>query len=266
MSMIYTPEFYDRERATSEAGARAILPLVFERYHFRTVIDIGCGCGCWCVEAARLGAENALGLDGAWAQDAGRLLPGRGVSWHFIARDLCAALPAAIQLWGLAICLETVEHLPPTRGPGLVRELCMLSPIVLWSAATPGQCGEGHVNEQPERYWERLFAEYGYRPDRWIREAIAERDDVPSWYRSNVMLYLSPGLAEPRLAGIRSRTDGCLGGADGPGVPGATSGDSAGVPAPHGTNATKGECAHGGRVMGDAIEFGGGLSPDDLNR
>lgn len=219
----YTPDFFARERESSREGARVILPLVFERYRPRTVIDIGCGCGAWCVAATQLGAENATGIDGPWVANAlAALLPGRGTHWHFIARDLRQPLPQACQPWGLAICLETAEHLPPTRGPGLVSELCALSPVILWSAATPGQQGEGHINEQPPRYWSKLFRARGYSPDLWIREAIAGIESVSVWYRNNIVIY-ARCPTEPGPAGVVAEAGESLGGSSGNARPGATS-------------------------------------------
>lgn len=183
----YDAGFFRRESDASAIGARAILPLVFEAYHPRTVLDVGCGVGQWCIEALRLGAVNATGIDGPWVKPAQGQGPGLE-HWHFLARNLEESLPAAVK-WDLALCLEVAEHLPPERGPGLVFDLCRLSSLILWSAAVPGQGGEGHVNERPEAYWEGLFAANGFAPDYWIREAIRGRAEVPVWYRNNVVLY-----------------------------------------------------------------------------
>jgi hypothetical protein len=45
--------------------------------------------------------------------------------------------------------------------------LSNIAPIVVFSAAQPGQGGLGHVNEQPTDYWIDLFEKEGqiYRPD-----------------------------------------------------------------------------------------------------
>jgi hypothetical protein len=45
--------------------------------------------------------------------------------------------------------------------------LSNLAPVVVFSAAQPGQGGLGHVNEQPTDYWIDLFEKEGqiYRPD-----------------------------------------------------------------------------------------------------
>lgn len=183
----YDATFFEREATAAGIGAREILPLVFARYAHQDVIDVGCGVGAWCVEAMRLGARYACGIDGEWAEPS--RLPG---DWLFAARDLSTDPLPHVDA-DLAICLETAEHLPPARGPSLVRELCMLSPVVLWSAAVPGQGGEGHINERPHAYWEGLFAANGYDLDDFVRPAIAGKLFVPVWYRNNVMVFRREG-------------------------------------------------------------------------
>lgn len=171
----YTEEFYAAEAVTARAGAGWILPLVFGKHSPQTIVDVGCGSGEWVKAGEALGCR-VVGIDGQWC-------PGATVK-----HDLDFPLTLAT-MFDLAICLEVAEHLAPTHGPGLVVDLCRLAPVILWSAAVPGQGGEGHRNEQPERYWERLFNAQGYSADRWIRECIAGNAQVPIWYRNNVMIY-----------------------------------------------------------------------------
>jgi hypothetical protein len=53
--------------------------------------------------------------------------------------------------------LECAEHLPAHRAAPLVEWLTKSAPIVVFSAAIPGQGGKGHINEQPPDYWNDLF-------------------------------------------------------------------------------------------------------------
>src|SRR5262249_14104781 len=63
----------------------------------------------------------------------------------------------------LAICLEVAEHLPSDCAADLVTNLCNAADVVLFSAATPGQGGTRHINEQRPSYWSHLFSRNGYR-------------------------------------------------------------------------------------------------------
>lgn len=102
----------------------------------------------------------------------------------------------------LAVCIEVAEHLAKTSSAPLVRALTSVAPVVLFSAAIPGQGGHGHHNEQPRPYWHALFAEQGFFPIDCLRSRIWQDQRVAFWYRQNLFFYAaSAGLAKhPQLA------------------------------------------------------------------
>jgi hypothetical protein len=61
---------------------------------------------------------------------------------------------------------------------------------VLFSAATPGQGGENHLNEQPGAYWQALFLSHDYVAIDWLRALLANDLKIPAWYRYNLILYV----------------------------------------------------------------------------
>jgi hypothetical protein len=85
-----------------------------------------------------------------------------------------------------------VEHLPGEVAPQIVESLTKLAPAILFSAAIPGQCGTGHVNEQWPQYWVRLFAKLGYRSFDIIRPVIWNDPEVEFWYAQNVFVAARP--------------------------------------------------------------------------
>ena len=123
---------------------------------------------------------------------------------EFIERDLEQPL-AVDRRFNLAICLEVGEHLPPERAPGFVADLTSLAPVVLFSAAVPGQGGTHHVNEQWSEYWVALFEAEGWVCRDAVRPWIRSNEDVAWWYRQNLYLAISPTVdaaysSFPRLA------------------------------------------------------------------
>jgi hypothetical protein len=70
---------------------------------------------------------------------------------------------------------------------GLVDELVALSDHVLFSAATPGQGGFEHDNEQPHQYCVGRFEERGYAATTSVRSHFARDKDVASWYHDNLL-------------------------------------------------------------------------------
>lgn len=186
---LYPAGFYlDRRKHTAHAANRllAALPAGLLR---ASVVDIGCGTGTWLAAALADGAQSVFGVEGAWVDqtmlDDPRII--------FTPHDLEA--PYAGPSVDLAISLEVAEHLSPQRAQGFVADLVALAPAVLFSAAIPGQGGVGHLNEQWQSWWAVLFAAHGYRAYDVIRPAIWTDEDVPAWYRQNVILYLDAKTA-----------------------------------------------------------------------
>src|SRR5262249_55540494 len=89
----------------------------------------------------------------------------------------------------LALCLEVAEHLPAKSARALVESLAAAAPVVLFSAALPGQGGTHHVNEQWPLYWERLFAENGMQKRDVLRPLIWRNRSISDCYRQNIYLF-----------------------------------------------------------------------------
>lgn len=173
--MTYGAEFYAEETRVAQESAAIVMPRILEETGARSVIDIGCGTGSWAQAATSLGVLS-MGVD--WN------VPGDLVLIDtYLDQDLRHGYPC----WGfdLAVCLEVAEHLPEDSADPLVTGLCQAD-TVLFSAATPGQPGVGHVNCQPHGYWHDLFAAEGFVPEfigGWFDEPVAD------FYRRNLYLY-----------------------------------------------------------------------------
>ncbi|MBM3573091.1 MAG: hypothetical protein FJX52_12175 [Alphaproteobacteria bacterium] len=100
------------------------------------------------------------------------------------------------------------EHLPASRAAGFVADLVALAPIILFSAAIPGQTGTGHINEQWPDYWAELFGRHGYVAIDAIRPRVWRNEAVRWWYAQNLLLFASPAAlaASPALAAARAQT------------------------------------------------------------
>jgi hypothetical protein len=103
------------------------------------------------------------------------------------------AEPPIAEVFDVVISLEVAEHLPPAVADRFVDLLAgRARRTVVFSAATPGQGGVDHVNEQPHRYWIERFEKRGFRFDE--ERSRAWRDSwhgtgVAWWYRRNLMLF-----------------------------------------------------------------------------
>jgi SAM-dependent methyltransferase len=183
----YTEGFFDAHDDGARASARAVLPRLFELLAPRSVADVGCGTGIWLAVAREDGIEDVLGLDGAWVRPEDLEIPVE----RFVATDL-AAPPALDRTFDLVLSLEVAEHLPPTDAEAFVDLLTALGPLVVFSAAIPGQGGAGHTNEQWPAYWSELFARHGFEAVDSLREVFWDDDAIQWWYRQNLLLFGRP--------------------------------------------------------------------------
>ncbi len=119
--------------------------------------------------------------------------------------DLFGDPPA--QLGGpidVAYCFEVAEHCPPEAGDRLVRFLSQITPLVLFTAAPPGQGGIGHVNEQPPKYWIERFEQSGMRLrtdlTARLRDAFERRGVTAVWLLANLLVFARDIPEAPRIA------------------------------------------------------------------
>lgn len=200
--MLYGPSFFAGVDATARDAAEAVLPLVLDLLAPRSLVDVGCGPGTWLAEAERLGVQDYLGIDGYTPAEALRIAPER-----FRVHDLTTPLRLD-RRFDLAICLEVAEHLEAAAADVLVESLVALAPAVLFSAAVPQQGGDHHVNEQWPDYWVERFAAHGLVAIDAIRPVVWDREEVPWWYRQNILLFCAPDQVErsPKLRAWRDST------------------------------------------------------------
>jgi SAM-dependent methyltransferase len=194
----YDARFYRRFSAGSARSADVVLPLLRAIAPVRSVVDFGCGTGAWLAAWQRLGVDDVIGLDGDQARESLEILAER-----FLAADLRKPIRLGRQ-FDLAQSLEVAEHLPPEAAPLFVETLTTHAPLILFSAAVPGQGGEHHLNEQPHDYWRDMFSHRGYALIDALRPILVNNRVVEPWYRYNTVLFahdsIVPELSETARA------------------------------------------------------------------
>jgi SAM-dependent methyltransferase len=185
----YDRGFFDQLQPGVLASARIVAPVIASMFVPNSVVDIGCGRGAWLLAFEENGVRDVLGVDGPHIDPADLLVEvGR-----FASFDL--SRPFTLErTFDLALCLEVAEHLPPRAASPLVAELTRLAPVVVFSAAVPGQGGVGHVNEQWPSYWRSLFEDCNFVRLDPIRRQIWQDRRVLSCYRQNMYVFASADL------------------------------------------------------------------------
>jgi len=186
----YSDNFFKRHYPATVTAMESIIPILEQSGLFGdpariySAVDFGCGLGGSLEALVRNGTEVVLGVDGWWVN------PEHVVIEDFLHLDINQRVDLG-QIFGLVICLEVAEHLPPESALVLVENLVQHGARILFSGAIPGQGGHGHVNEQWPEYWAELFAAYDYYPVDIIREPLWNNLEVQFWYIQNTLMYVS---------------------------------------------------------------------------
>jgi SAM-dependent methyltransferase len=144
-----------------------------------SVIDVGCGSGAFAAEFGRQGLR-AIGLE--HSRHGVELARRQGVD----CRPFDVARPAAEQLnetADLAYSFEVAEHVPASLAANFVHFMTCLGPLVIFTAAQPGQRGIGHINEQPLNYWVEKFERAGFG------QSISETEALRVAFQTRGMSY-----------------------------------------------------------------------------
>lgn len=202
---------------SSDAPA-AVVPYILSLFPANSLLDVGCGTGVWMSAFQRHGVKDLFGVDGVPISGRTFLLPSELFS--------CIDLSCEWKLnrnFDLAICLEVAEHIEPIKAPDFIRCLCAHSDTIVFSAASPHQLGQHHVNLQWPSYWQELFNDNGFQCEDSIRPLIWDESFSEYWYKQNMFVARKqnnyncnanepriPSLAHPEHLALHANKHNCL--------------------------------------------------------
>jgi glycosyltransferase involved in cell wall biosynthesis len=143
------------------------------------VLDIGCGPGHF-VESLRNIGVPTIGLD----PDAR------------VKNKLCLKKKSLFDIdeekADVVICLEVAEHIDNSRSDDVVKIVAnSTEKYLIWTAAQPGQGGEGHINCQWRDYWLEKFIAIGMKHEVDLENQLREyiKGDLHlGWFPQNLIL------------------------------------------------------------------------------
>lgn len=177
MSFQYPEKFYNNQ------SADLIVPEIFKILTPESVLDVGCGIGNWLEVFSKNGIQDYLGIDADYVDMSELLIPKE----KFKSYDLSKTFKLD-RKFDLICSLEVAEHLPEEAADNFVDSLVHHGDIILFSAAIPGQGGNGHINEQYPSYWQKKFKKHGYIFYDILRPKIWNNEKIGYWYRQNMFL------------------------------------------------------------------------------
>lgn len=178
-------EAYDQLARNDAAPVMDALTYVFPEAH--SLVDVGAGTGRFVAQANELGL-SAIGLE---RSRIARTMARQRAGVDLRPFDL-RFRPKPVRV-DLAYSFEVAEHIPGWLAARFVHFLRGCAPVIVLTAASPGQGGTGHVNEQPPAYWDAMFVSAGLLRDRAREAAFVERLPVerlsPHWSQTNLFVF-----------------------------------------------------------------------------
>lgn len=164
---IYDEEYFKENIADSLPMAKYMSSKIKEYLNLNSVFDIGCATGHW------LSCYQELGCDISGLEGTSNAFPYLMVDKEKIdVHDLRNPYNKTKNV-DLVSCIEVAEHIEPKFADVLVDTITMhQAPHILFTAAPPGQGGQGHFNLKYKPYWIKKFKKRGYTVDEDFQKKI----------------------------------------------------------------------------------------------
>lgn len=186
---IYNDRYFSAEEEWTDPTASKVVDGILAAFPVKSVADVGCGTAVYLKHFLDRGVK-VQGYEGSAAAIQRARIPQQSIQSCDLTKPL-----ATSDRFDLAICFEVAEHLPDAFADTLAASIASLAPLILFSAAQPGQGGVDHVNEQPPAYWVGKFERLGLRHDEALSQKL--RADLKArgtvwWLETNLVVLRRP--------------------------------------------------------------------------
>jgi len=194
--MVYNPGICKNYERIAFRNAKPLADaLLAEQPEARSMIDIGCGAG---IIAAEFQSRGLRVHGCEYSRTARRRAIHRGVNVFPFDLSRSTGVPDHLrsEMIDFALTTEVAEHIPVVFADGFVDFIASLqTETVFFTAAQPGQGGEGHINEQPKAYWIDKFAARGFHTDDASAERIRDSlraNNASAFLYNNIIVFCRP--------------------------------------------------------------------------
>ncbi len=186
ISSIYSEAFFDYMTECELKSSFDFTRILIKNFNPASIIDIGCGNGIYLKAFDDLGIKDLIGYDGSKNAIKKALLRGK-IHLHNLRYPLYLN-----KKYDLCLCIEVAEHIENQYSKQLIETLIKLSNTIIFTAATPGQKGSHHINEQPHSFWIELFKEKKFQLISSLTNKIKKEmqdKEVVWWVCKNLMIF-----------------------------------------------------------------------------
>lgn len=188
---MYDEKYYRKHEKGSYCSAIHILEYLQTFLSIHSIIDFGCGMGTWGRAALDLDMKinDFLGIDQHKYDESYMAIAQK----NYMTYDLRKSFNIN-RKYDLAISVEVAEHIPSIYSDIFVKNICLHSDVILFSAALPFQGGSGHINEQTCSYWINKFKQNDYIAIDCVRPKFWDNENIEVWYKNNCLLFVKDHL------------------------------------------------------------------------
>jgi len=189
----YSRKFYksvDFRANESASSIFGILDKFLDVKSLKSIIDVGCGSGAWLNAALNNTSARVYGYDLPESIEINQSRFGDNFNkrLELVTSDFESMKELKFQPVQLGICLEVLEHLKDETGLRILESMSSSCDFILFSAATPGQGGTGHINERKHEYWLDKFRLNGFEVYDCIRPELQSKKNSARYYALNTFL------------------------------------------------------------------------------
>lgn len=185
---MYDREFHKSIENDEYPQAVRLGEYIVNSFRFNSFLDFGCSTGMYLREVQnRLPDTHTAGFE--FSQDA----VDAALCKNVFKTDLTVPLTIERIPNTLGLCLEVLEHIDDSQWRPVLENMTRLCDRIIFSAATIGQGGVGHINCRPKIDWIKRFHELGWVVDLDATKHILEymsQGYRMGWFMNNAMVLI----------------------------------------------------------------------------
>lgn len=193
MHQYYNSNYFTSDIFDYDYGS--IADVIINEYQPKRIIDFGCGTGALAKAFASRGVQ-VQAIDGYSEPDfsAYDTIRFKKVDLNNI-NTTADFLKQFDTKFDLAISIEVAEHLNPAVSSSFIEWMTSMADVIVFSAAVPGQDGDGHINCRSRSDWYQFIKQCNFTIADTIRQHFTSNPNLGLWHKFNIVDYVKKDTA-----------------------------------------------------------------------